>query len=219
VPKTNVRCLFKDGINVRKCSNLVDYRTASILRWERNNGYLSPPSMLMAAAKFQWEDPAAGWLGGCQSKSGRDQADLSGSRNTGKIVVKYAMGLCKISTVPFFPSGEPSMSNDVPRMPDPVENNSFLHSRIFASRNIPQDNELHGPNRVDPGIEAGWIQDSDRWVLSVYGQLCSPGVSTAGKSPPPSGSRNDVQSTASTNNGIATAPGASRELRILELIM
>jgi hypothetical protein len=126
VPKTNVRCLFKDGINVRKCSNLVDYRTASILRWERNNGYLSPPSMLMAAAKFQWEDPAAGWLGGCQSKSGRDQADLSGSRNTGKIVVKYAMGLCKISTVPFFPSGEPSMSNDVPRMPDPVENNSFI---------------------------------------------------------------------------------------------
>src|SRR4030095_4186577 len=98
VPKTNVRCLFKDGINVRKCSNLVDYRTASIFRWKRNNGYLSPPSMLMAAAKFQWEDPAAGWLGGCQSKNGRDQADLSGSRNTGKIVVKYAMGLCKIST-------------------------------------------------------------------------------------------------------------------------
>jgi hypothetical protein len=32
--------------------------------------------MLMAAAKFQWEDPAAGLLGGGQSKSGRDQADL-----------------------------------------------------------------------------------------------------------------------------------------------
>jgi hypothetical protein len=63
VPKTNVRCLFKDGINVRKCSNLVDYRTASILRWERNNGYLSPASMLIAAAKFQREGPAARWLG------------------------------------------------------------------------------------------------------------------------------------------------------------
>jgi len=35
--------------------------------------------MLMAAAKFQWEDPAAGLLGGGQSKSGRDQADLPGS--------------------------------------------------------------------------------------------------------------------------------------------
>jgi len=44
-----------------------------------NYGYLSPPSMLMAAAKFQWEDPAAGLLGGGQSKSGRDQADLPGS--------------------------------------------------------------------------------------------------------------------------------------------
>ena len=45
----------------------------------------------------------------------------------------------------------------------------FLHSGIFTSRNIPQDNELHGPNRVDPGIEPSWIQGSDGWVLSVYG--------------------------------------------------
>src|SRR4029450_5999285 len=36
------------------------------------------------------------------------------------------MLLCKINTVPFFPPGEPSMSNDAPRMPDPVENNSFI---------------------------------------------------------------------------------------------
>ena len=33
----------------------------------------------------------------------------------------------------------------------------FLHSRIFASGNIPKNNELHGPNRVDPGIEPSWV--------------------------------------------------------------
>jgi hypothetical protein len=79
VPKTNVRCLFKDGINVRKCSNLVDYRTASILPWERNNGYLSPDGLLMAAAKFQWEDPAAGLLGGANRRAVAIKADLPGS--------------------------------------------------------------------------------------------------------------------------------------------
>ena len=64
MPRTKVHCLFDDGINVRKCSNLVDYRTASILPWERNNGYLSPPSMVMVGAKFQRGDLAAGLLGG-----------------------------------------------------------------------------------------------------------------------------------------------------------
>jgi hypothetical protein len=33
----------------------------------------------------------------------------------------------------------------------------FLHSRIFASGEIPQENELHGSDCLEAGVKSSWI--------------------------------------------------------------